>query len=144
MVDVPTPEPPPPELLLLLAPALCEGGADGVGVSATMTKLVTTWPLGFVVTRAEVIVVGVALLLAPLVGLLLLVELAAACEDDSCCAADDCCAGVEDCWGCALEAGAALEGWACCWELAGCAGVVDAAAAGELFAGAAAEAEADA
>jgi hypothetical protein len=109
MVEVPTPEPPLPELLPLLLPAVCEGAEEGDGVSATMTKLVTTWPAGFVVTRAEVTVVGLALLLAPLEGLLLLVELAGACVDDwSCCGVDDCCAGVEDCWGCALEAGAAL------------------------------------
>jgi hypothetical protein len=44
MVEVETPELPPPlELLLpLLLAELCEGRAEGVGVSATTTTLVTT------------------------------------------------------------------------------------------------------
>jgi hypothetical protein len=47
MVEVETPElppPPPPELLPLLLAELCEGRAEGVGVAATTTMLVTTWP----------------------------------------------------------------------------------------------------
>lgn len=85
MVEVPTLEPPLAELLPLLLAAVCEGPAEGVRVSATTTKLVTTWPAGFVVTRAEVTVVGIPLSLAELVGLLLLVELAGVCEDCCCC-----------------------------------------------------------
>jgi hypothetical protein len=43
MVEDEIPElPPPPELLLL--DELGEGGAEGVGVSATTTTLVMTWP----------------------------------------------------------------------------------------------------
>jgi hypothetical protein len=42
MVEVEIPEPPPPELLLL--DELCEGVAEGLGVSATMIMLVMTWP----------------------------------------------------------------------------------------------------
>lgn len=127
MVEVPT-----PELLLellLLLPAVCDGGEEADGVAATMTRLVTTCPAGFVVTRAEVIVVGLDV--APFVGLLLLVEMAEV-VDDSCCGVVDCCVGVEDCWGCALEAGVALV--AACCEVAACVGVVDAAAAGVVFA----------
>jgi hypothetical protein len=42
-VEVETPEPPPPpELLPLLLAELCEGAAEGDGVSATTTMLVTT------------------------------------------------------------------------------------------------------
>lgn len=120
MVDVPTPEL-PLELLPLLLAELCVGRAEGDGVSATTTMLVTTWPPDSVVTRAEVNVVGAAaLLLVGLVGLLLLLveALAGACEEDGCCCCgvEDCCAaGSEDCWGCALEAaGVALEAGACC------------------------------
>lgn len=139
MVEVEIPEPPPPELLPLLPAELCV--LEGVGVLATVTMLVMTWPPASVVTRAEVIVDGVAALLpAELEGLLLLVEpVAAACEVDcGCCAVDDCCAGVEDCWGCALvAAGAALVAVGCCCVVAACVGVVVAAAAGDVFAGAA-------
>ena len=62
MVELEMPELPLFELLLLLPAALAEGLPDGVGVSATTTMLVMTWPPELVVTRAEVTDVGGAAL----------------------------------------------------------------------------------